>query len=51
MRHESDCQGCGHFPDEFECVECGDGFCSKCVNKDHMKNVHYCLNCEDDVEF
>ena len=25
--HESDCQGCGQFPDEFECVECGDIFC------------------------
>ena len=48
---ESDCQGCGQFPDEFECVECGDRFCSKCVNKDHMKDVHYCLNCEDDVAF
>ena len=39
--HESDCQGCGQFHDEFECVECGDRFCSKCVN---------CLYCEDDVE-
>jgi hypothetical protein len=47
--HESDCQGCGQFPEEFECVQCTDRFCSKCMIKDHMKNVHYCLNCEDDV--
>ena len=48
--HENDCQGCGQFPVEFECVECSGRFCSECVNKEHMKNVHYCLNCEDDVE-
>ena len=48
-RNDSDCQGCGQFPDEFECDECSDIFCSECVQKDHMKNLHYCLNCGDDV--
>ena len=48
---KSDCQGCGQFIYEFECVECNGRFCSECINKDHTKNVHYCLNCEDDVDF
>ena len=45
----SECQGCGQFPDEFECVLFSDRFFSECVKKDHMKNLHYCLNCGDDV--
>ena len=44
-----DCQGCGQFPDEVECVECGGRYCTECVLKDHIKNLHYCLNCEDDI--
>ena len=44
--HDSDCQGCGQFPDEFECVIFSDRFFSECV---HMKNIHYCLNFGDDV--
>ena len=43
-----DCQGCGQFPDEFMCVECSGRFCSECILQDHMKNLHYCLNCGDD---
>ena len=49
--HVNDCQGCGQFPFEFTCVECKGRFCSECISKDHLKNVHYCLNCEDDVDF
>lgn len=46
---ESDCQVCGQFPEEFKCVVCNDMFCRKCILKDHKKNLHYCLNCEDDI--
>ena len=46
--HDSDCQGCGQFPYEFECDECSDRFCSECVQKDHMTNLHFYLNCGDD---
>ena len=45
----SDCQGCGEFPFRVECVECGGKYCIKCIQKDHTKNLHYCLNCGDDV--
>lgn len=48
--HEFDCQGCGQFPSEFECVKCDGRYCSECISKDHMQNLHYCLNCEDDVD-
>ena len=46
--HCIDCQGCGQFPFGFECVECGGKYCSECVLKDHIKNLHYCLNCGDE---
>ena len=45
-----DCQGCGEFPVEVQCVECSGRYCTECVLKDHIKNLHYCLNCEDDIE-
>ena len=45
----SDCQGCGEFPFRVECVECGGKYCIECIQKDHTKNLHYCLNCGDDV--
>ena len=48
-KSDSDCQGCGQFPDEVECVECGGRYCGECAKKDHMKNLHYCLNCEEDI--
>ena len=47
---DKDCQGCGQNPDEVvACVECGGRYCTECVIKDHMKNLHYCLNCEDNI--
>ena len=47
--HRNDCQGCGQFPAEFTCVECSGRYCSECIEKDHLKNLHYCWNCVDDV--
>ena len=48
---KSDCQECGQFPYEFQCVECNGKYCSECINKDQIKNVHCCFNWEDNVDF
>ena len=44
---KEECQGSGIYRGDFECKQCKENFCTKCILKDHEASEYICLNCAE----